>query len=650
MAPESVMKAREKVKQDKTTADNMPALENTSLPEASGDHSTHTLASHSSTPPSSTPFEAICISDDAASQLGAIPNPIEYSTSSTNVQGATAKYPSRQVATKVFYLPCHYAPVFSSHRAVKRLEDFQQDQELAFSIVDKAGGMNPVALSLCEADQFKIFTSCSKETDESTIPQVKHLSPYLTPTPIRYGWTWRDDEGEFLAFDPDLNSKLEANYSEEGSFQCKASNGFTYTIDFGSMIQTNNTTKCERMIKYEVQTVEWQYEDTGGVYLAHSSSDSEAIERMYAAHKPKSLCISGTTFTFDFINMIQINQSTSQASAIRCVILPCSVPIAACELTLQVEGEKDSLDAGIEQFRNNIRKYWISIKKHNTRLGKEDPESSPSIFDASTTTCNRIVQAVLLQQTQRHFVSGLITAHTIELHGVQEQIDKVMILLQELLLKVQQRASELFNVPEHWSPQTSDLAVMPVQGGSEEWNHVQDLVHNSLPRARIQSLERIQSTWLWEKYDSAKRRLLKVNAGAINEKELFHGTGKTSPHTIFKSEYGFDFRVAGEGRLWGEGAYFAVNASYSADQRYAHKPSKGLDQIILAKVLTGHACELVPDGKRIMKRPPSHKDDSSKCYDTVTGITEQSGGTRVYVVYDHDKSYPAYLITYKCAQ
>lgn len=141
----------------------------------------------------------------------------------------------------------------------------------------------------------------------------------------------------------------------------------------------------------------------------------------------------------------------------------------------------------------------------------------------------------------------------------------------------------------------------------------------------------------------------KKNKRKTNEKLLFHGTRDTDPKDIFKSEKGFDFRYSSDG-LWGRGTYFAVKASYS-DRSYAHTRSPdGLKQLLLARVLTGESTELPSDRK--LRRPPQKPRHASvdeedavtnELYDSVTGVT---GGSRIYVVYDHEKSYPAYLLTY----
>ena len=68
----------------------------------------------------------------------------------------------------------------------------------------------------------------------------------------------------------------------------------------------------------------------------------------------------------------------------------------------------------------------------------------------------------------------------------------------------------------------------------------------------------------------------------------------------------------------------------------------------MAKVLTGCSCECQPDPS--LQMPPLKKSDASSQrqlvkarYDSVNGVTH---GCRVYMTYDNEKAYPAYLIKY----
>jgi len=89
------------------------------------------------------------------------------------------------------------------------------------------------------------------------------------------------------------------------------------------------------------------------------------------------------------------------------------------------------------------------------------------------------------------------------------------------------------------------------------------------------------------------------------------------------------------------------NASYS--NSYAFQSAKG-KQMFLMKVLTGESYNCPPNSS--LRMPPNKPLSTTQGsdvqftqmnYDTVTGNT---GGSQVFMTYDNDKAYPAYLITY----
>lgn len=86
-----------------------------------------------------------------------------------------------------------------------------------------------------------------------------------------------------------------------------------------------------------------------------------------------------------------------------------------------------------------------------------------------------------------------------------------------------------------------------------------------------------------------------------------------------------------------------LSAAYS--DRYSFKiPDTSHKQILIAKVLTG--CPW-PQQRTLTKPPPKPDAVSSKfrneCFDRVHGRISDSD---IYVIYDHEKLYPAYVVTY----
>ena len=249
-----------------------------------------------------------------------------------------------------------------------------------------------------------------------------------------------------------------------------------------------------------------------------------------------------------------------------------------------------------------------------------------------------------------------MTGDTFEIKGAQGYVDKVSLQVRQEVLAYKEQVltkrstpkalGRNVEVPNHWDAQTEKVVLKPVRSGSKEWNDINSRIHKTLPSAQVVHVERIQNQWLWEKYNFSKQRMSEKYEGIINEKDLFHGTRSTPPEKIFKSEQGFDFRFCFRG-MWGTGTYFAVNASYSNDYAYTTVTGK---QMILAKVLIGETCQCNPDSS--LKKPPvksqsklggSRNTFEDELYDSVKGHTN---GSDIFVIYDHEKAYPAYLITY----
>ena len=183
----------------------------------------------------------------------------------------------------------------------------------------------------------------------------------------------------------------------------------------------------------------------------------------------------------------------------------------------------------------------------------------------------------------------------------------------------------------------------PVKHFSKEWLHIKARIDRTLNGANIINIQQIHNKWLWDIYALSRHRLSTKNRGITNEKLLFHGSRQTRPEQIYKSEKGFDFRFANEG-LWGVGTYFAVNAQYSNAYAFKLSGGSGRLQFFLALVLTGESYSCGED--RSLRKPPlKERNDmfADERYDSVHG---KSRGSDIYVVYDHDKAYPAYLITY----
>lgn len=91
--------------------------------------------------------------------------------------------------------------------------------------------------------------------------------------------------------------------------------------------------------------------------------------------------------------------------------------------------------------------------------------------------------------------------------------------------------------------------------------------------------------------------------------------------------------------VYGNGTYFAVNASYSAHPTYAVPASDGTQLMFVARVLTGHYAQ----GQTGMKTPPVRLAPDHNYDSVVDNIQNPS----MFVVFHDCQAYPDYLITFK---
>lgn len=226
--------------------------------------------------------------------------------------------------------------------------------------------------------------------------------------------------------------------------------------------------------------------------------------------------------------------------------------------------------------------------------------------------------------------------------------------------------------PPEWGPvePNARTATLPdVPAGSAEWGRVAARVAETLPAARITRLQRVQSPWLWSSYDFQRTKLaqkltgsadVEAAAGALNEKLLFHGTRRAEPRLIYDGEAGFDVRHSAVTGFWGLALYFAEKASYSHAYAYVLPDGSGHRQFFLARAVLGNIKEL-PKTRDLRYPPPVEGGANAAAaaaaaasggggaafavvhHDSVTGVTEKC---RVHMVYDNQRAYPSYLITY----
>lgn len=91
---------------------------------------------------------------------------------------------------------------------------------------------------------------------------------------------------------------------------------------------------------------------------------------------------------------------------------------------------------------------------------------------------------------------------------------------------------------------------------------------------------------------------------------------------------------------FGNGTYFAVNASYSAHDTYSKPDGNGKKYMYLARVLVGVYC----NGKKGDITPPAkNPTDPTDLYDS---LTDNENKPSMFIIFNDIQAYPEYLITF----
>ena len=377
----------------------------------------------------------------------------------------------------------------------------------------------------------------------------------------------------------------------------------------------------------------WFDDDT---YRPYGSTANEQIEAAFQSQTSLSLSIGAQDYVIDTASKQQTNQMTKKVRNIHRRQL-CSARNFNAVLHLICH------ESYIQEVKGDILEKLDSLI-HETKIHLPDSLQNQGPF-----------VELLLTSAAKNFVQASVNEEGtfVIVRGTAARTNQSRMEIQTRILGKERELGRMtsMRLPDNWVEQEDNCELKTVPTGSPEWLSVQKRFMQPHFNVRITKVERIQNKWLWEAYLLAKDRMFSKN-GEHNEKLLFHGTKETSPKAIYNSEQGFDNRLASQG-LYGEGAYFAEKSSYSHD--YAHRLDDGCKQMFLAKVITGMSYECDSTDRTLKAPPPKPMHESSleasggrkfegERYDSVTAVTN---GSRIYVIYELGRVYPAYLITYK---
>ena len=454
-------------------------------------------------------------------------------------------------------------------------------------------------------------------------------------SPSDMTWLWKTDHGGYSQYGAEESKRLTTLYHQNPHRTCSLTiNGTVYNIDMVQMVQENIETGYRREIKVLCKPsspeFQWFWTDNNGMFLPYSSGDSAALETMFKSGKPKPRLIEGRLYNFDLERMVQINCTTRNERPIQrkpAELSPVAIDAPSKSMSVTLYGVKTNLTSA-----SNFTIGWLE-----SNVQVEQIELPPKLEHG----IEKKVKEVASKYKVSYEIIRAQSKNVVVIQGLKTDCACAVKDLENYLTK-QQKMGEGVNPPE-WEPQSSITQLFSVHRGSLEWTRVEQRFNRTMPSYMhpIKKIQRIQNIFLWEKWVEERNRMEKFK-GCVNEKELFHGTQQNDPKQIYDSEIGFDMRFCSSG-MWGVANYFAVNASYS--HAYSHKNDLGQREMFLVKVITGDSYSSPPDHS--LRMPPLKKNTGQSNllvrYDTVNGITN---GSQVFMTYDNQKAYPAYLIHY----
>jgi hypothetical protein len=523
-------------------------------------------------------------------------------------------------------------------------------------------------------DLSRVFLSCFNERSFETLylsePCTSSAAGFSTSSPPRYEWYWEDDKRQFIEYSRIVSDTLTAAELENPDKLCYIRiSGKTYLVDLVTMTQKNVTSGYIRRVmckevssvsnaKTSLTKVQWYYRDDKMTFAAYSPADSAKIEDMYqkVSGAETFLQIQTQFYTFDFENKKQVNISTNYWRDIKREETPIKESkeeeqgtAVSSQCVINLRGPQENLETAKQKVKDKLES--LSAYK-NVPLS---PVSTPALKQKLFSIARRHSVSSSIRDDKNPKLSGMSNrrfSQVIRIEGAERLVNKAVTEIQAEIIEFQSLSSLSsaaqadIQYPIEWEAQTSTTQLFKLDEYSPERIRIIFKFKETMPDADNISILRIQNKWLWERYSQHKERIREKNNGVVNEKELWHGSRRSSSENIYNSEEGFDMRFSSNGS-WGLANYFAEKASYS--DKYAFAFPDCSKELLLAKVVTGDSFESPPDP---FLRMPPEKPKILKTgnvqlkqlrYDSVTGTT---CNCRVYMTYSNDKAYPAYLISY----
>ncbi|NXY48625.1 PAR14 polymerase, partial [Ceuthmochares aereus] len=208
------------------------------------------------------------------------------------------------------------------------------------------------------------------------------------------------------------------------------------------------------------------------------------------------------------------------------------------------------------------------------------------------------------------------------------------------LIKRVDKSEESTVLPATWDDmENAQLKIVELKPEMKEYRDVQENFLKTCRSSKIEKIERVQNLYIWKAYQIKKCEMDRKNGNKNNERLLFHGTSKESLTLI--NNRGFNRSYAGlHAANYGNGTYFAVNASYSASDNYSKPDVNGKKYVYLARVLVG---EYSQGTKGSITPAVKNASNSVDLFDSSTDNMKQPS---MFVIFNDIQAYPEYLITF----
>jgi len=141
-------------------------------------------------------------------------------------------------------------------------------------------------------------------------------------------------------------------------------------------------------------------------------------------------------------------------------------------------------------------------------------------------------------------------------------------------------------------------------------------------------------------HDDKRKQILRSLGGDVSklhEGPLYHGTRLDLLPKILHQGF---LRQFADRTKYGKGMYFARNAGYSSNPKYAKPDDDGFQHLLLCNVI----CGMWAKGDSTMKVPPPKKDNAFLPHETTVDDVRNPS---IFVTYQDDQALPVFLISFK---